>query len=465
VSILEDGAPLTPASAQRSAVGNLFLRLIFTVGLIFNFPSFVYELAFDKYSAQYTGSRLLQGIALSTDLFVLAAILISPGVRTLIIKCKPILWLGAIGFISTVWSIDPAQTIRDTHNFLTTSLFTLTLAGLFSPSDSLKIVLQTFTLGCVLSIVWVMGFPADAIHQATDKFQFVHAGLWRGILSHKQQFGIFSGLTLGLLLFFSSVAFSSIVLRLAAVACSLTCLIGSGSVTGMLTPAVLAPMLYLVYWISKRDQNSRKKYMHVLVVFILVLVILYTFGAFDFLPGLLGKSSDMTGRSSFWPYLLAAFRRTSNFLLGAGAGCGPDLASRLAGEDMAVDNGYIEKLLEFGYLGSIVFFLIYGRIAVAAIRLIVNTPPTRAAIHIFPFCFLFAYFVDNITEGEFMKKDYMSILLALTVAQIAQGDSRSPARKRLGVSGDDVRRTVPTRAGPREFGIAKSASPNAIGRG
>ena len=56
-----------------------------------------------------------------------------------------------------------------------------------------------------------------------------------------------SGLTFGLLMFYGSMVFPSVVLRLAALACALLCLIGTQSATGILVAGLAPAVFYTSY--------------------------------------------------------------------------------------------------------------------------------------------------------------------------------------------------------------------------
>ena len=90
--------------------------------------------------------------------------------------------------------------------------------------------------------------------------------------------------------------------------------------------------------------------------------IAWKLGILDFmLVHILGKSTDLTGRAYMWPIIWDNFDHSGQSLLGGGFGAflGTDLAEM---DEASVDNGYLDKLIEFGYLCSPVVFATFAAV-------------------------------------------------------------------------------------------------------
>ena len=384
--------------------------------MVFLFPAFTVQLAFDPITATFRGSIILQTINLGCEILAIVVIMRSRPALDLVLQCRPILVLIGMAFLWVPFSYVPMGTIRVANVFLTVSLFGIAMAARFGPLECLRLVIRTMVVGCALSVYWVVVYPQEGMHQASDAYQWQHAGLWRGVFSHKQGLGVFSGLTLGLLLFYGSIVFPSFIIRLAAIGCALQCLIGTKSATGQITAFITPLMLYLMYGITRFPSEVRKIKFAFVTAGALLLLACFFFGAFDWVPELLGKSSDMTGRADIWPLVIENFSHTSAVFFGGGFGTG--FAATLS--EFSVDNGYIDKLIEFGYIGSIVIFAAFGSILLSCGRLIIATPREDAAINVFPFCVMFVIFFFNISESNFMYKHVTTVLTAISVAFVAQ---------------------------------------------
>jgi exopolysaccharide production protein ExoQ len=418
---LARGPQRARAPQPRGGAG-LAVRFLFAFGLLFVFPAFVYQLAFDHVTFTFVASPLLQLINLGSGIFAFVMIATSRPALTLMGRAWPMLALVALAMVSTAWSYDRQASLRGGIVLLMTTLFGLALAARLPGLDGLRLVVRTMVLGCVLSIIWVLAFPEIAIHQATDLIQWVHAGLWRGVFTHKQGLGVFAGLLTGFLLFYGSLIFSSVALRAGAVACSIACLIGTQSTTGCLTAIVTTVMLYATYSITRFSPEVRRIKFKVLILSVTVVAVAFQIGVLDFVPRLFGKSANLTGRADFWPIIIANFQSSGMVLLGAGFSS--NFAVNLS--EWSVDNGFIDKFIEFGYLGSPVVFGVYLWLLVAGGRLIIRTSAEEAAVNVFPFCIMFVLLFVNITESNFMMRHLSTVLIVMAAAMVVQ--ARVPAR-------------------------------------
>jgi len=396
---------------------NIGVRLLLATFFVFSFPAFTLQLASDPMTGRFIGSPFLAAMTFGGEIFVLAAIATSRDCRRLAATCWPILAFAALGFVSAAWSLNPRLTIEVSIRNLAAFLLGITIVGYLPGFHSVRFVIRTMLLGCVLSLVWVLAFPEAAIHQASDVVQNVHAGLWRGIFSHKQGLGLFSGLTLGFLLFYRSAIFPVPVL-LAAQAVASACLIGSASATGVVATFVVFVFLLAGHAIQSAPQSRRGLLASGVVAVVLVGLLAFQFGALNFLfTNILGKSSDLTGRAISWPMAIANLNSSGSWLLGGGLGS--DFAESLSPLD--IDSGYIDKLIEFGYLGAAILFSVFAWIAVKSLRRIVassapDLPIEDAMMNLFPFAAISAVLIVNVTESNFMTKHFCTVLTSVAIA-------------------------------------------------
>jgi exopolysaccharide production protein ExoQ len=400
--------------AKRRSVDDLVIRLCFGFFLIFLFPAFTVQLAFNPVTMTFTGSIYLKIINLGCEVFALALIFRSRPAIDLILQCRPILVLIGMAFAWAPFSYNPIGTIQAANVFFTVSMFGLAMVARLGPRESLRLIIRTMVLGCALSFYWVIAYPQEAVHQASDAFQFQHAGLWRGIFSHKQGLGVFSGLTLGLLLFYGSIAFPWLIFRLAAIACALRCLIGTKSTTGQLVAIITPLILYTMYWITCSSPEVRKGKVAFLPAAGITVLMCFLFGAFDWIPEMFGKSTDMTGRADIWPLVIDNFNHSTAAFFGGGFGTG--FAATLS--DFSVDNGYIDKLIEFGYIGVPIIFGTFVWIFSSGASLIITTSKEDAAVNVFPVSIWFIILFINVSESNFMYKHLSTVLTAIVIALI-----------------------------------------------
>ena len=399
-----------------SALSRFPARLLFAVFIIFSFPAFTLQLAMDAQTGKWTGSPIMQTITISSELFIFAVILFSREIARFIFRCWPIWVLVSIAFISTAWSRNPAATIHEANTYMTSALLGLVIVGALPQFQCIRFVIRVMVLGCILSIAWVLIFPEIGIHQLTDAYQTVHAGLWRGVFSHKQGLGVFAGLTTGLLIFYRTAIFQ-MPLFVISLVCSITCLIGTQSATGIVV-AIITPVFFYIGYFATRFSIAARRIIMLKIAFGLIAVfIFYKIGVFNFLiVHVLDKSTDLTGRGDFWPIILNNFYNSGSSLLGGGYGA--KLAENLS--EWSVDNGYIDKFIEFGYVSSPVIFGTFVLILWGGVRLVLTTPSNNAMTNVFPFAIWSIILIINITESNFMTKCMATVLTSIAVGLIIQ---------------------------------------------
>ncbi|HLH97105.1 MAG TPA: hypothetical protein VKW08_18495 [Xanthobacteraceae bacterium] len=405
-----------PDAAEISSAANPALRFLFAVFLVFAFPAFTIQLAMDMTTGMWVGSPILQVVTIASEIFVFAVALSSPGIRSLVFQCWPMWVLIGIAFLSAIWSRNAGETIHTANTYMTTALLGVTMVGAMPQFQCIRFSVRIMVLGCILSIAWVLLFPDVAIHQLTDPYQTVHAGLWRGIFSHKQGLGYFSGLTIGLLLFYGTSIFP-LPLLIAALACSITCLAGTQSATGIVASVITPAFLYVGHIVTRFPPPERKPVFLAFAAVAAAVGVAYKLGLLNyFVVQVLGKSTDLTGRADFWPIILENFYNSGWSLFGGGFGA--NIAADLS--EWSVDNGYVDKFLEFGYFGSPIVVLAYGAILLGGARLILTTSTESSQTNIFPFGILCVILIVNITESNFMTKSLSTVLTSMALGLIFQ---------------------------------------------
>lgn len=393
-----------------------FLRVVFLIMLLFQFPAFVYQFEYDA-SGEHSSSKFLQLINLGTGVLAASIVFGSSSARMAAGRCWPIWTIVSLAFGSAIWSVDRGATVKASLSLLFCVLFALALTIRFPGFAGLRFVIRGMALGCVLSVVWVLLLPKTGIHQATDLIQNVHAGLWRGIFTHKQGLGTFAGVTFGLLSFYGSMVFPLFVVRVAALACAGACMWGSQSATGAIMGILMSALLFITYWIACLGPAARRILLRSFVIGVAVLLLAFHFGLLSFVPTLFGKSADLTGRGDTWWIIQNNFAGSGRQLLGGGytSGFATDMSA-----GFAVDNGYFVKLLEFGYLGCAVLFSTLVWIFVAGVRLLLKTRPETAAFHVFPASIMITLTFYSITETGLMEKGIWTILITIAARIIME---------------------------------------------
>jgi O-antigen ligase len=133
-----------------------------------------------------------------------------------------------------------------------------------------------------------------------------------------------------------------------------------------------------------------------------------------------------------------------------GGGFGTGFSTTLAPDYVSVDNGYIDKITEFGLVGAPFIFIAFLAIFFGGLRLITTTSRKEAKINVFPFSIMFVLFFINISESNLMYKHLATVLTAVAAALIASARiehmraARSLGRMRMNTT--DPRRNRVTEA-------------------
>jgi exopolysaccharide production protein ExoQ len=235
---------------------------------------------------------------------------------------------------------------------------------------------------------------------------------------------LFSGLTTGLLLFYRTSIFPTPILFF-FVGCSLTCLIGTQSATGFITLVITPALLAIAYLVTWLPVSLRKPMFIKFAVGAVALGICFKLGILDYvIVQVLGKSTDLTGRADFWPIILQNFYNSGSSLIGGGFGA--NIAADMS--EWSVDNGYLDKFLEFGYMSSPIVFGTFVAILWGGIRLILTAPTEHAPTAIFPFAIWSVILIVNVSESNFMSKCLCTVLTSVAVGLIFQLKNQSSHR-------------------------------------
>lgn len=401
----------------------LLLSVAFTNparGLRFAFCIFIafYLDAFSIALAKLEASNIISTTLLAGGVFAVGVILTTPKALELAKSCWPLLVLCGLAIVSALWSAHISGTVNQGVQLTFFVLLGIALAGKLGSVEALRLVIRCLSLMCVLSAVLGLLIPEWGQHQATDKEQFVHAGLWRGVFSHKIQLGTLAGVTLTLLIFYGRRAFDYPISFAIAVVASMLCIVKAGSATGLASALFMMGMLFFTHKISLRGNGVRRPILRT-VVFALILVIVIMFsGALDELVILLGRSSDMTGRAGYWPFIID-YVNAQGPVLGFGYRQFWVVGNAIrvsAGMYMGeAHNGFLEMIVDFGYSGATLVIGIHVWLLCRSAQLLKMVPASVARLATFPFAFIATLLFSSYAESILLNNRGMWTLL-LTIA-------------------------------------------------
>lgn len=338
-----------------------------------------------------------------------------------------LLWFWA----STVWAIDPANSLRRT--FLTTivvltAFWTVRPLGYERTIATLRIALAVLL---VVNILVVYLDPVTGVHQGSDNKSYtIFGGMWRGIMVHKNFAGAACAITI--LLFLFDAKSISPAYKAAVISASCVFLYASQSKTsmGMTLIAILAGLVFKFF-----TGRLRNIFIALIIFGTAVFYVVMQIFADQIKNDFLGPTA-FTGRGHIWMSLINY--SNDNPWLGSGFGSFWNIGfaspiykygSGFTTQVTVGHNGYLDLLITTGYPGLVlaVFSLTLWPIfrTLATPQLIAD----RAGL----ICALLVFCVGhNFTESSLYDRDALVGVTLLFTAAIAQYFPSARIRKRSG---------------------------------
>lgn len=403
------------------------LALLYCSGFILVGGGFVlYTSSVDPDVARETGAGSPQSQAILAFYYLTAFLLLSANRQAAhVLRITwPILLLPALACLSILWSPDPALTLRRAIAFSGTIFFGLSLGAAYRFRDAVALVSFALTFVMALCILLVFLDPVMAIHQTNDAIQAVHAGFWRGIFAHRNTLGFWAGASIVILAASGWTVRTGRWLRWSGMAAAAVCLLASGSSAG-LTIVVLSAIYYvIVISIMRREAHQR----------VVAGAAWMTGGLLGYLffneiartgLRLLGRDSDLTGRTELWAYivdLVAAADRP----MGLGYFVGTllldqRLQSATQIRNVNAHNGFLESYVYFGWPGALLALVVAVWLLVTTMRFALRMGERIGSAAALPAVMVFAALAHNLVESTLVSPNNLNnVLLATAAAMVAR---------------------------------------------
>jgi exopolysaccharide production protein ExoQ len=325
-------------------------------------------------------------------------------------NAKWILALLMVAFASTAWSQDPIITLRRAAVLCATTVFGIYFAARFDVPNQLRLLAWTCGLVVCVSFLCAIYLPHYGIDQA------VHSGDWQGAFYQKNILA--RAMVLSALVFFSVRFRSGNTLRWIGIAGSLTLLVLSRSATGIIVFAVI-----LTSWPLYRLFRTKFTFAVPVAAAGLMVLMAGTAVAYKALPTILemmNRDEGLTGRFDLWNMVWVSILRKPWLGYGFDA-----FWQGMRGESVFViqavgwvplggaHNGFLELLLEMGFVGLAVFavgyFLLWRRALQLVTRVGGNVP-------IWLCTYLFFMLIYNFTENTILAENSIFWVLYTCIA-------------------------------------------------
>lgn len=422
---------MAPGSAAGQGLASLprarLLALFYGSGIVLVGGGFVlYTSSVDPVLARETGAGSPLSQAILGFYYVTAAMLLlaNPDGRRVMAGAWPIGLLPALALASVLWSPDPALTLRRGIAFAGTIVFGLSLGAAYRFRDVLALTVVSLTLAMFLSMLLVVVDPVRAIHQPDDAIQAVHAGYWRGLFAHRNTLGFWSGTGLAIIALAGGTAFRSRWHRAAALAAAAVCLVASGSSAGI-SIAMLAVVFFLVVTSILQRSGRGRVVIATLWALASLLVLLHLDWVARTSLQLLGRDSDLTGRTALWSFLVDLVGAADK-PLGLGYFVGTlvldqRLRSATQIHNVNAHNGFLEAYVYFGWTGVALAMLLAFWLLAGTLRLAAAEAGRTGNLASVPAVMVVLALAHNLVESTLVSPNNLNtVVLALAAAMLAR---------------------------------------------
>jgi len=328
--------------------------------------------------------------------------------------------LVAFAFMSVSWSVAPDITLRRSVALLFTSLLGCLIAARYSWRGMVELFAATFLILAVGSLISALAFPSLGVDDS------LHVGAWQGLWLEKNQLG--AAMAKGVLACVSAAVLAP-ARRLFWIASAVLC--GTLVLLSTSTTALLAMLVVLAGGIALA--GLRQGGLLMLCTFWLMLVLLIGLGGLvalapDALLGAFGKDATLTGRTGLWEALSRRIELRPWEGYGYGAFWsdpqGPAFYVRrdVGWRAPTAHNGWLEVLVQLGWMGLALFAAHFALSAAAAGRRLVSGGEGMWAVLS---TVLFVLF--SLSESTIMQQNNINwVLYVATTAKLLER-RRSPA--------------------------------------
>jgi exopolysaccharide production protein ExoQ len=337
-------------------------------------------------------------------------------VASVILKNKYILIFTLFAIASTGWSVFPDKTLSRSLSLLGTILFSLYLTTQHTIKAQLILLVQTFTLILIASVVTIVLFPQYGVMGG------IHAGAWRGIYIHKNVFGQFMVMSISIFFLQSTGYNKHQFLIYAGLGLSMLLLLmtrSSSAIVNLLT--ILSSFLVFRTWKWRYEMMIPAS---IAIVFVSIIFYYWFDENSTVLFAGLNKTANLSGRTEIWSILPEiALRRPwfgygfDIFWTGLDAPSG-EVWYAVGWNAPNAHNGFFDLWLGLGIVGLFLLSLSFMDTIVKGyiwLRYFSKTPDG-----FWPLIFMVFFVISNLTESKLMRQNdfftvvYVAISYSLT---------------------------------------------------
>jgi exopolysaccharide production protein ExoQ len=353
--------------------------------------------------------------------FILATLYLAVGIMAFgreqlrqVARNPALLALLILTCLSALWATTPALSLQRSLAVIGASLVGVVLVTRFTMEEQLRLLSWVFRLGAALSAICIIVAPGLAFAD----------GAAQGVFNHKNVMGDIMALAILVEYFLPATGIPAKIAKGMWLGAYLVLLILSKSATSLI--AVFFTLLIIRAFTALRARLSIP-----LALLIPVVVLAVSFAAFIFVGGeslfrMLGRSSDLTGRTELWGIVVTMIFKKP--LLGYGyssfwGGAAPEssiVESEIGWTPLYSHNGYLETLLSLGLVGFVLLLIV---LAMGFRRALLAAENGQAAYDMWPLAFLVFFVIHNLGECTILWQN--SLEWALCIAVVIGSDQGS----------------------------------------
>lgn len=339
------------------------LLLVFITIVVLTNPIFPWTQRITYSSDMIEGDKYLQLFKSGLFLITFLILIINWKIVKKIVLNEPYVFLIIIwAFCSTFWSEEPSMTIRRTIALLGATLVGLLFSIRLTHRKFLLIFGYAFLFLNIMSVFVSIFFPSWGI---------MNNGLgWQGIFNNKN--------ALGNICFISVIFFLELIrtsrkpiIWICGILNSFFLLAMSKSMTSI---AITVLIIFLWILFINLQRLDRKIFFPLFLIIALSFTLLFWFyqnSDIKFLFDLLGKDMTFTGRIYTWDFVIYMFLQSPIIGYGYGAiwlgsnfGLGSYIGRQINYFASNAHNGYLDVLLQLGYVGGAFSVLYLSRVII-----------------------------------------------------------------------------------------------------
>ncbi len=325
--------------------------------------------------------------------------------------------LMVIILFSVLWSADLPSTLTYLRGLIRIYLLAVYLAMRYTIREQMRFIAIALGITSVLSIVMPVAIRGFGVHQAPEL-----AGMWSGIFGHKNELGYMMAWSGGVALHLGLSGNRFQWLLWPVVGISICLIILSRSTTSLTIFMVMICLLPF-YRILKKTNYKLQVIMVSFAVMLLISIALLLQANLETLVGASGKDLTLNGRTDLWDYVFASiFERP---WLGYGFYGFWDSEIALAvrrAQPWASNahNGFLEMILELGFVGFLIFAAGLVRFVMMALNRIISV--AEKPEDYWPMQMLVIIIIVNFSEARLLGPSwnwlmYVTMSLSLTLSE------------------------------------------------